>query len=187
MCNKSCIEFGKNLSLTHIQGKRILEVGSYDMNGSVADYAKQHHPSGYIGVDIVEGKGVDRILDVHALMSEFGPESFDIVISTEMIEHVEDWRNAIENMKGVLKRDGYILITTRSWGFPLHKCPIDCWRYEIDDMMKIFSDFEIIKCEPDVTEPGVFIFAKKPINYTPNTLKDIKLFDVRIYCNLKML
>jgi len=36
------------------------------------------------------------------LIKRFGPESFDVVIATELLEHVIDWRRVINNMKTVL-------------------------------------------------------------------------------------
>jgi hypothetical protein len=57
-----------------------------------------------------------------------------------------------------------IYITTRSYGFPYHAYPYDFWRYEIEDMKKIFSDFEIIKLIKDHEAPGVFLKAKKTSN-----------------------
>jgi hypothetical protein len=62
-----------------------------------------------------------------------------------------------------------IYITTRSKGFPYHGYPWDFWRYEIEDMKKIFSDFEIIKLIKDHEAPGIFLKAKK----TSNALIDL--------------
>jgi len=109
------------------------------------------------------------ILPAEKLVEYFGPESFDIVISTELLEHVQNWRLVINSMKSVLKRGGYIYITTRSYGFPYHAYPYDFWRYEIEDMKKIFSDFEIIKLIKDHEVSGIFLKAKK----TSNTLIDL--------------
>ena len=100
---------------------------------------------------------------------------FDVVISTELLEHVQNWRLVINNMKSVLKCGGYIYFTTRSYGFPYHAYPYDFWRYEIEDMKKIFSDFEIIKLIKDHEAPGVFLKAKK----ISNTLIDLS--NVAIY------
>ena len=62
-----------------------------------------------------------------------------------------------------------IYITTRSYGFPYHAYPYDFWRYEIEDMRKIFRDFEIIKLVKDHEAPGIFLKAKK----TSNALIDL--------------
>jgi SAM-dependent methyltransferase len=162
-----------------LEGKRVLEVGSKYVNGSVRPLIERFcSPKEYIGVDIEPGKFVDLILPAEKLVEYFGPESFDIVIATELLEHVQNWRLVVGNLKSVLKRGGYIYITTRSHGFPFHAYPYDFWRYEVEDMQKIFSDFEILKLIKDHEAPGVFLKAKKPFNYSPNDLQDIALYSM---------
>jgi len=56
-------------------------------------------------------QGEDCIF-VEELVEHFGTESFDVIIATELLEHVKDWRLVINNMKQVLKPGGYIYITT---------------------------------------------------------------------------
>ena len=111
-------------------------------------------------------------------MEYFGAESFDVVIATELLEHVLDWRLVVNNMKLVLKPGGYIYITTRSKGFPYHAYPYDFWRYEIEDMKRIFSDFEIITLKQDHEVPGVFLKARKPHNWKANDLQNIDLYSI---------
>jgi len=156
--------------LRNLKEKRVLEVGSKYVNGSVRPLIENFCSTReYVGVDIEPGKFVDVILPAEKLVEYFGPESFDVVISTELLEHVQNWRLVINNMKSVLKRGGYIYITTRSYGFPYHAYPYDFWRYEIEDMRKIFRDFEIIKLVKDHEAPGIFLKAKK----TSNALIDL--------------
>jgi len=57
------------------------------------------------------------VLPAERLVDYFGPESFDVVVSTEVVEHVLDWRLVINNMKVVLRRGGFIYLTTRSRAF----------------------------------------------------------------------
>jgi SAM-dependent methyltransferase len=95
-------------------------------------------PREYVGVDVEPEKFVDVVLPIEKLVEHSGLESFGVVIATELLEHVQDWRLAVNNMKAVLRRGGYIYITTRSYGFPLHAYPYDFWRYEIKDMEDIF-------------------------------------------------
>ena len=85
----------------------------------------------YFGVDIRPGKGVDEVLDVARLRERFGPEVFDLVTSTEMLEHCHDWQDALYQMLSVLRPGGLLLLTTRSPGFPLHDHPADHWRFAI--------------------------------------------------------
>ena len=180
MCNTTGIVFGvKNLNLEEIKGKKIVEVGAYDVNGSlrpiIESWAK---PAEYIGVDIVKGPGVDVVCMAENLKNVFGKEHFDIVICTELLEHVRDWKKVVSNIKNICKTNGLIIITTRSKGFKYHGFPYDFWRYELDDLKKIFSDCEIITLENDTAAPGVFLKAKKPVGFLEKDLATYKLFNV---------
>jgi len=179
--NISVMEFFiENVVDEEIRDKRILEVGSQYISGSVRPFIQRLHPKEYIGIDIEYGKYVDLILDAEKLCTYFGEECFDVVISTEVLEHVRDWRIVIENMKSVLKKNGYIYITTRSIGYPFHSYPYDFWRYEMDDFLKIFSDFKIIILQRDSGPPGVFLKAIKPDKYIPIDLFNMELYSMII-------
>ena len=53
MCNTSGIVFGvTHLSPEEIKGKRVIEVGSLDVNGSLQKVIKSWKPAKFIGVDI---------------------------------------------------------------------------------------------------------------------------------------
>lgn len=179
MCHSGCIRFATaQLKPDEIRGCDVLEVGSRDVNGSVRSIVHRYEPTSYIGVDIEEGPGVDAICDATHLVHAFGPERFDAIISTELLEHVRDWRTVIDQMKDVLRPGGVVLITTRSKGFGLHGFPYDYWRYEPDDMERIFSDFEIEAIESDTRSPGVFLKARKPTDYSRASLDEIALYSV---------
>lgn len=181
MCNVNCIIFGvKNLSKDEVKGKRIIEVGSYDTNGSLRPVIEMWQPAEYVGVDIKRGPGVDIICSADNLVDKFGKESFDMVISTELFEHVKDWRKAISNIKNICKTNGIILITTRSYGFAYHSYPYDFWRYELDDMKNIFSDCRILTLKKDPQDPGVFLKVKKPGNFFEKDPRDYKLYNIVI-------
>lgn len=181
MCNTACINFVKNnLSKNEIKGKRVLEIGSRNVNGSVRPYVEKNQPKEYIGIDIRKGDGVDIICDVNNIQKQFGTESFDIIIATELLEHIKNWRIAIMNIKNVLKKDGIILITTRSKGLGFHGFPYDYWRFEVNDMKKIFSDYHIQILVKDPIMPGVFVKAQKPkIN------REIDISKINLYSILK--
>ncbi|AKA74664.1 class I SAM-dependent methyltransferase [Saccharolobus solfataricus] len=180
MCTTAVIEFFiDNIDCEELQGKRVIEVGSRYVNGSVRPLIERFcKPKEYIGVDIEKGKFVDIVLSAEKLIERFGENSFDVVISTEMLEHVKDWRIVVNNMKLILKPMGYIYITTRSLGFPYHSYPYDFWRYEVEDMENIFSDFEIIKIMRDPIEPGVFLKARKPLNFKLKDLSNVMLYSM---------
>jgi len=179
MCNKACIDFGiTNLSKEDVNGKDVIEVGSLDLNGSLRSIVERLKPQQYTGVDILKGTGVDLICGAEALLEFFGYEKFDIVISTELIEHVRDWQKLIGNFKKLLKPDGVLLITTRSKGYGYHGYPFDYWRYELTDMRIIFSDFIIEAIDKDPLVPGVFIKVRKPVVFIENDISKYQLYSI---------
>jgi len=110
MCRIGVIEFFiHEVDIEEFKHKRVIEIGSKYVNGSVRPFIERFlHPKEYIGVDIEPGKFVDVVLAASDLVDYFGEESFDVVISTETLEHIKDWRSAINNMKRILKVGGYI-------------------------------------------------------------------------------
>jgi len=100
------------------------------------------------------------------------------VISTELIEHVRDWKKVISNIKKVCRQNGIMLLTTRSFGFPYHAYPDDFWRFELADLADIFSDCTIEKLEKDRIGPGVFIKARKPNDFVEKNLSDHELYSI---------
>jgi len=174
------IEFGKRyLKKKEIRGKNILEVGSRDVNGSLRYTVEEHKPKSYIGTDIEKGKGTDMVVDACDLVKTFGKDKFDMLICTETLDRIKDWRKAVSNIKQVVKSGGVILITSRSKGYPeLRKS--DFWRFGIGDMRKVFSDFtiDVLKKDPSGKFPGVMMRAKKPKIFIENDLRDHQLYRV---------
>ncbi len=179
MCHTSIVEFFiNNVSKEDFQDKRILEVGSCYVNGSVRPFIENYlSPREYIGVDIQKGLHVDEVVPAERILEHFGKGSFDTVVTTEMLEHAPDWRLVINNLKAVLRHNGVLYLTTRSRGYPLHSYPYDYWRYEIEDMKAIFADF-VISVEKDKEVPGVFLRARKPKDWTPEDLSPINLYSL---------
>lgn len=179
MCNMACITFGASaLKPEEVRGKRVLEVGSLDVNGSLRPVFAAWGPGEYVGIDMFEGTGVDRICSAEQMVAELGPDSFDVVIATEIIEHVEDWRRVITNIKGVCKPGGIILVTTPSKGFPYHAYPHDFWRYGTEDMQQIFADCSIEQLETSPRATGVFVKARKPLDFHETNLSDVALYSI---------
>ena len=179
MCHQPCIDFAQtHLDEKDVKGKSIIEVGSFNVNGSLRTMVEDLYPSSYIGVDIQNGPTVDYVCDANDLVDHFGQEKFDVLISTELLEHVRDWRNVIRNFKEILKPNGIMLITTRSKGFPYHAWPFDYWRYEISDLRVVFSDFNIKYLKKDPVAPGVFMKAVKPSVFSSNNLDSHQLYSI---------
>lgn len=150
-----------------VSRKHVLECGSYDVNGSVRPWCEAFQPASYTGIDLRPGPRVDIAMTADALAySDEFEERYDLVVSTEMLEHCENWRTAIYGMLFALKRDGIIVLTTRSPGFHVHDYPGDYWRYPVPLMRQILetAGLDVISCEDDPFpgHPGVFAVARKP-------------------------
>lgn len=96
--------------------KNVLEVGSWNVNGSVRQFFSE---CDYVGIDIHEGNDVDVIIRA----SEFSvskERKFDVVISCEMLEHDWEWKQSLESMYDNLKSGGLLLITCAAPNRPEH-------------------------------------------------------------------
>ena len=168
----------KALAPSDVRGKRVLEVGALDVNGSVRGDIMALGPAEYIGIDIRPGPGVDVICDAGDLVARFGEDAFDLVISTELLEHARDWRRIISNIKRVTKPAGVLIVSTRSYGVDFHRRPFDYWRYEKEDFVTIFSDVLVEDLQLDPTDPGLIIRARKPVRFVERDLDDIALYSI---------
>jgi SAM-dependent methyltransferase len=179
MCNEACLRFVRaQVGIEDVEGRSVLEVGALDVNGSPRPHIESLGPARYVGVDLAQGPGVDELCDVASLVARFGESEFDLVVSTEMVEHVLEWRRAFDQMKRVLRPGGLFVLTTRSKGFPLHGYPHDFWRYELEDMRTIFADFAAVIAERDSPEPGVFVSARKPLDWKDPDLSGVALYSI---------
>lgn len=156
--HESVLNLFERIDSKTFAGKTILEVGSYDVNGSVRPIIERCEPKLYVGVDQTPGPRVDIAMKCELLPRVL--QKFDIIVSTEMLEHVEDWRTCLLAMLQVLQPGGALIITTRSPGFPYHPYPIDVWRFTVDDA-KTICDAVNISCRvsEDPQVPGIFIIA----------------------------
>lgn len=179
MCSPYVLQFIRDhVTSAEVHNKRILEVGSQNVNGSARDVLTPFGPKIYLGTDLQAGSYVDLVCDAEQLPDMLPFASFDGIVSTEMLEHCGDWRLIIHNMKLMLKPGGWIAITTRSRGFPFHEYPIDHWRFEVNDIRNIFVDFYIEALLPDPFEPGVFIKATKPVDWLEVDLSDYNVLEI---------
>jgi SAM-dependent methyltransferase len=158
----------------------VIDVGARNVNGSLRPFVETLDPAAYVGVDIEAGAGVDEVCDAGDLVERFGPESFDVVVCTEVLEHVRDWRAVVSNLKRLVAPGGVLLVTTRSIGFPYHAFPHDFWRYENDDMWAIFGDLDVENVEDDPGRPGVFMTARRGAEFTERDLGPHELYSMAL-------
>jgi len=105
-----------------------LDVGSYDLNGSLRSLAPTHVK--YMGVDLEAGPGVDVVLqDPHKM--PFVDNMFDLIVSSSCFEHdAMFWLTFLECVR-VLKPGGFLYVSAPSNG-KYHAHPQDNWRFYPD-------------------------------------------------------
>lgn len=163
---------GRTLTQADIAGRTVLEVGSFDVNGSVRPAVEALSPAAYLGVDQSPGPGVDEVVPAEQLPARFGEDFWDVVVSCEMLEHAEQWRDALMAMALVLRPGGLLVLTTRSPGFPRHEFPGDHWRFSRDTMRAALvavgcGSYELV-ADPQAKHPGVFARARKGDPWRPD-------------------
>lgn len=128
-----------------------------------------------VGFDIEKTKGVDVVGDAHKMPFKGG--AFDVIVSTEVLEHLHDPHIAIAEMNRVLKTGGTLILTTR-FIFPIHDAPHDYYRYTEYGMRHLFSDWEIIELRPESGMWGTFAILIQRVGFHYLKRKNIlfKLF-----------
>lgn len=71
--------------------------------------------------------------------------TFDFVISDQVIEHINNPQKAIEESYRVLKKDGIAIHTTCFMNY-IHRCPNDYWRFSHDGLRYLCRNFSEILC-----------------------------------------
>jgi len=98
------------LKQAHLQ--KILEVGSYDVTGTIR--ALFSESTTYIGADLMAGPGVDLVKSGHEIDIE--SNSLDLAISCECFEHNPFWFETFQNMIRMTKPGGLVVFTCASRG-----------------------------------------------------------------------
>lgn len=126
---------------------RILDVGSYDQNGSYRNHF--FYPKWiYEGCDISMGPNVDFTMGEYSIDKKSG--YYDVVISGQTMEHVEYFWEWIKPLRRVLKPGGLLILIAPGSG-QIHRAPLDCWRFHPDGMRALakWADLEVLECFMD--------------------------------------
>jgi len=90
------------------RNKRVLDIGSLDINGNNRYLFEDCE---YIGLDVVPGPNVDVVSIAHLYMPS---APFDVVLSTNALEHDLYWRETLGAMLTFLKPVGLLFFSVAS-------------------------------------------------------------------------
>ena len=143
----------------------------YDRPGiELLDIAPQDHAgaapifltSSIATLDIDPASGATFIADLcECNDSTIAAQRFDVVVCTEVLEHVRQPFNAVSEIHRMLKPGGLALVTT-PFNFRIHGPLPDLWRFSEHGLRELFSRFDILELEPLET-PGRDLM---PIQYS---------------------
>jgi SAM-dependent methyltransferase len=144
----------------HASDRRTLDLGA--QNGPYA----AHFPR-RIGLDIKKGLGVRIIGDAQALGIRDG--SFDVVLCTEVLEHLPEPQRAIDEIFRVLAPGGQLLLTTR-FLFPIHDAPHDYFRFTKYGLRHLLRRFEILELQEETDAVGTLAVLVQRLGMQAQTL-----------------
>jgi SAM-dependent methyltransferase len=113
----------------------------------------------YIGVDLPGNESADVTVEPGGALPQ-ETHSIDCVLSTQVLEHVDEPHEYLSEACRVLKPGGLLILSTHgSW--PYHPDPSDYWRWTIDGLHRQISNagFEIL------TTQGVFGLASVALQF----------------------
>ena len=141
----------------------VLEIGSLIVNGS----PRPCFDGEYVGVDMRDGPGVDRVANAEHL--PWGCDVWPVVVCAEMLEHALRPFKVVEEMARVCRPGGFILASARGfdeWGcWRYHGFPDDHFRYSRDAFRVLCADagLDVVELVADPVGPGWLLAARKPL------------------------
>lgn len=116
--------FGRMLAKCNGQASRgfgrVLDLGGQDVYGGTVHNHRLLRASTIDVLDIQAGAGVTIVDDARTWRPKSGDDLYDLAISTELLEHVEDWHKVIETARSALPLGRWFVGTCASIGRAPH-------------------------------------------------------------------
>jgi SAM-dependent methyltransferase len=141
-------------------GAAILDVGA----GAMPYYPLfAELASDYAGTDVEPGENVRWVGPLEELGAP--SDSFDLVLCTQVLEHVRRPVTALQQIARVLKPGGYAFVSTHGT-YPFHPHPTDYWRWTQQGFEALFEDAGVLELVELVPHRGsVACLAGLTTNY----------------------
>jgi SAM-dependent methyltransferase len=142
---------------------RLLDVAPQDHEGARPFFAETVEIE---TLDINPRAGTTYCADLCRTNMEIPAARFDLVVCTEVLEHVLNPFTAIAEIYRLLKPGGIILATS-PFNFRIHGPLPDCWRFTEHGWRVLLADFEDLNIET-LEDPERFLM---PIHYAVSARK----------------
>jgi 2-polyprenyl-3-methyl-5-hydroxy-6-metoxy-1,4-benzoquinol methylase len=143
LSRKGLYEFLSNQYSTIRKGADVLSIGAGgEVNELLQEFAER---TGFrvVTFDIDESRGPDVVGDICSY--DFGGKRFDLVVASEVLEHLHSPHLGLENIRRILKRGGVLVLST-PFILPIHDRPHDYFRftrYGLEFLLKDFHNVQI--------------------------------------------
>jgi SAM-dependent methyltransferase len=148
-----------------LPGVRVLDVAPQDHEG-----ARPYFSNAFIQtLDIDPLSSADFIADLCSDNTKLIPnDTYDIIVCTEVLEHVLNPFAAIGEVRRMLKPGGRLLASS-PFNFRIHGPLPDCWRFTEHGWRALLADFKDVDIQA-LNDPDRFL---APIHYTVVATKDV--------------
>lgn len=134
----------------------ILDVGSLDTSGDNYNYKSlfENIKWNYTGLDFENGDNVDILVEDIYNMAEINDNSYDVVISGQLFEHLGFFWLTMGEIDRILKPGGLCCIIAPSGGPKHGVADSDCYRFYEDGMRALanYVNFEILHVSTNNSE-----------------------------------
>lgn len=143
-CSQAVKEFSEIILAANLPRKKLMYVGlAGDPEGG--EYSSMFNGFNITTMDI-DSKWNPQIIDDIANLNQPN-ESWDVIVCTQVLEHVKDIWNVPNSIYRTLSIGGYAIVDC-PWMYPYHAEPPsfgDYWRLSKDGMKELFKKFHIEK------------------------------------------
>src|SRR4051794_31184398 len=159
LSRKGLYEFLKGQFAVIKPDETVLTIGaSGEVNDLLARYAQQQNFS-VASFDIDQKYEPDILGDICTF--DFGDRSYDVIVISEVLEHVHSPHLAIGNIHRLLKQGGRLILTV-PFIFPIHERPHDYFRYTRYGLEFLLSEFkEVNICERNSWSEAINVLAPR--------------------------
>jgi SAM-dependent methyltransferase len=120
----------------------VLEIGSRDY-GSTPNIRPLFPDTDYVGIDMLDGPGVDLTLDLTLDFEEIdealGRRRFGAIFCLSVLEHCQNPWAMCQNIARLLKPGGAMYLSV-PWAWEFHGYPSDYWRFTPEGVRVLFPD-----------------------------------------------